>query len=221
MELTVSGIEKSFGSNKVLRGASFSAVQGSAVAILGGNGSGKSTLLRILAGVLKADAGSAVISGDGASKPRPVAELSAYVPQTAPLLEELSALDNLRLWYGRKALEESLDTGWLKELGVGEFLKTRADRLSGGMRKRLALGCAMAREPRVLLLDEPTSALDLAAKDRVCGYFAEFCRRGGIAVMATHDPMEMELCGSLLLLKDGVLSPCAPGTDPGTIAKML
>ena len=46
-------------------------------------------------------------------------------------------------------------------------------------------------------------------------------RRGGIAVMATHDPMEMELCGSLLLLKDGVLSPCEPGSDPGTIAKML
>ena len=148
MQLEIRDIGKRFGKKQVLRGASFLAEGGAAVGLVGENGSGKSTLLRILAGVLRPDAGSFRLDGRELFSAR--GELSrqvAYVPQGTPLAGELSAYDNLRLWYDRAALEQSLKNGVLAELGVGEFLRTRADRLSGGMKKRLVIGCAMAPVP--------------------------------------------------------------------------
>lgn len=208
MQLEIRDIGKRFGKKQVLRGASFLAEGGAAVGLVGENGSGKSTLLRILAGVLRPDAGSFRLDGRELFSTR--GELSrqvAYVPQGTPLAGELSAYDNLRLWYDRAALEQSLKNGILAELGVGEFLRTRADRLSGGMKKRLVIGCAMARSPRILLLDEPTSALDPAAKARVLEYVRRFCLEGGAAVIATHDPEELALCREGYLLRDGRLRP--------------
>ena len=205
----------------MLKGASFDAPAGCVCGILGGNGSGKSTLLRILAGALRADAGSAALLEDGAPAGKSVAAASAYVPQESPLMEELSALDNLRLWYGKRALEESLESGYLADLGVGGFLRTRVDRLSGGMKKRLVIGCAMAKDPKILLLDEPTAALDLAAKDAVLSHFGRFCARGGIAVIATHDPLELALCTEWNILRGGVLHPHEYGGDPKALAKLL
>ena len=209
MQLEIRNIEKRFGKKQVLRGASFSAAGGAAVGLMGANGSGKSTLLRILAGVLRADGGVFLL--DGADLFAARGELSrrvAYVPQGTPLAGELSAYDNLRLWYDRAALARSLEEGVLAELGVGEFLHTRADRLSGGMQKRLVIGCAMARSPKVLLLDEPTSALDPAGKTRVLDWISRFCAEGGAAVMAAHDPEELALCAQGYLLREGLLEPC-------------
>ena len=206
MQLEVRDIQKRFGKKQVLRGASFLAEGGAAVGLVGVNGSGKSTLLRILAGVLRADGGACLLDGtDLLSAGRELSRRVGYVPQGTPLAGELSAYDNLRLWYGRAALERSLQEGVLAELGVGEFLRTRADRLSGGMKKRLVIGCAMARDPRILLLDEPTAVLDPAAKAWVLGYVRRFCGGGGAAVIATHDPEELALCGYGYLLRDGLL----------------
>ena len=206
MQLEVRNIEKRFGKKQVLRGASLFAEGGAAVGLVGENGSGKSTLLRILAGVLRADGGACLLEGrDLLSSPRELSRRVAYVPQGTPLAGELSACDNLRLWYDRAALERSLKDGVLAELGVGEFLRTRADRLSGGMKKRLVIGCAMARSPQVLLLDEPTSALDPAAKLWVLDYVRRFCGRGGVAVVVTHDPEELALCTAGYLLREGQL----------------
>ena len=130
--------------------------------ILGANGTGKSTLLKILAGVLRPNAGRFLWQGEDLLRnPRLRASAVAYVPQGTPLIEELSARDNLRLWYEPEALARSLDDGVLRQLGLDEFLQTTASQLSGGMRKRLSIGCALARDPTILLLDEPTAALDL------------------------------------------------------------
>ncbi len=219
MQLEVRNIEKRFGKKQVLRGASLSAEGGAAVGLVGENGTGKSTLLRILAGVLRAEGGVCLLDGlDLLSSPRELSRRVAYVPQGTPLAGELSAYDNLRLWYDRAALERSLEDGVLAELGVGEFLRTRADRLSGGMKKRLVIGCAMARSPRILLLDEPTSALDPAAKARVLDYVRRFCLDGGIAVVATHDPEELALCSDGYLLRDGLLRQCDVRSGLRTLA---
>lgn len=222
MQLCVQEIKKRFRRKEVLRDVSFTAESGRAVALLGSNGSGKSTLLRILAGVLRPDGGTCLWEGrDLLRDDRRRAGTVAYVPQGTPLLEELSARDNLRLWYEPEALERSLEEGILNRLGVKDFLKTPAGKLSGGMKKRLSIGCAMAHDPRVLLLDEPTAALDLRGKEEILSCFDGFCRAGGLLLMATHDPMELELCDSWLLLEDGRVQPYAYDGDVHALAGRL
>ena len=180
------------------------------MSILGANGTGKSTLLKILSGVLRPNAGRFLWQGEDLLRnSRFRASSVAYVPQGTPLIEELSARDNLRLWYEPEALARSLDDGVLRRLGLDEFLQTQASQLSGGMRKRLSIGCALARDPTILLLDEPTAALDLVAKERILCCFEDFRQNGGLLVIASHDPWELELCDDWRLLRGGVLEPYA------------
>ncbi|MBE6909501.1 MAG: heme ABC exporter ATP-binding protein CcmA [Ruminococcaceae bacterium] len=215
-------IQKSYGKTTVLRGVTFSAERGEAVALVGANGSGKSTLLRVLAGVLSSQGGEFLWDGVDLLRSRPaLGRTVAYVPQGTPLLEELSALDNLRLWYERDALAASLDGGMLRELGVQDFLKKPVSRLSGGMRKRLSIGCAISRDPQVLLLDEPTAALDLAARERLLDYFAAYCARGGTILLATHDLRELAFCARCCLLSGGVVSPYEYDGDARRLAQAL
>ena len=216
------GIRKRYGSKSVLRGVSFAAERGEAIGIVGANGSGKSTLLRVLAGVLKPEAGEFLWEGGDLLRSRAaLARTVAYVPQGTPLIEELSALDNLRLWYAADALRASLDGGMLRELGIPEFLKVPASRLSGGMRKRLSIGCAIARDPQILLLDEPTAALDLAARERLLDYFGGFRARGGLILLATHDLRELETCSRCFMLRGGVAEPYVFDGDARRLAMEL
>ena len=144
MKVTIDGIHKHYRRAQVLSGVSLEADQGSMIGILGKNGCGKSTLLSILAGTLRADSGSFLYEdGNGKKtdllKNRGVASrLIGYVPQSTPLLEELTALDNLRLWYtgSRGTLRRELEEGILKELKITEFLHKNVRNLSGGMKKR-------------------------------------------------------------------------------------
>ncbi len=218
----IRNIRKSYGKKTVLCGAALSAERGESVALLGANGSGKSTLLRVLSGVLKPQEGEFLWDGIDLLLSRAALERTvAYVPQGTPLLDELSALDNLRLWYERDALRASLDGGMLRELGIHEFLKTPASHLSGGMRKRLSIGCAIAHDPQFLLLDEPTAALDLAARERLLDYFAAHCARGGTILLATHDIRELETCRRSYLLSGGTLSPYEYDGDARRLAQAL
>lgn len=201
-------ISKRYGKATVLRDVSFTIDAGETIGIIGANGSGKSTLLRILAGVQKADSGRFLLGGIDLLR-HGAGNKVAYVPQGTPLIEELSAYDNLRLWYEKDALKGSLESGMLKQLGVDEFLKKTVKKLSGGMRKRLSVGCAIANDPAIMLLDEPTAALDLVAKERLMTFVADFARRGGSVVFVTHDTQELEYCDRCYLLSGGVLSPLA------------
>ncbi|MBQ3866701.1 MAG: ABC transporter ATP-binding protein [Clostridia bacterium] len=207
-DLELVGIRKKFKRKEVLRGVDLSVDAGSCVGILGGNGSGKSTLLTILAGIRKADAGKFLWLGKDLLRDEAARRAAVgYVPQGTPLFEELSARDNLRLWYDKAQLERELESGILKMLGVDEFLNVRVSRLSGGMKKRLSIGCAMNRHPDLMLLDEPSSALDLPCKAEIQRYFRAFKEAGGTILLVTHDLQEMELCDRLFVLRDGVLHP--------------
>ncbi len=208
MEAVIENIHKKYGRKEVLRGTSFRIVSGQCMGIVGANGSGKTTLLKILSGVLRPDEGRFLWqNADLLRSPSLRARTVAYVPQGPPLIEELSARDNLRLWYTPQALEQSLDGGVLRRLGVHEFLRTPASRLSGGMRKRLSIGCALANDPSVLLLDEPSSALDLVAKQHILRFFDDFRKNGGLLVLVSHDPWELEMCDDWRMLRGGVLTP--------------
>ncbi len=208
MGIEVAGIRKCYRKKEVLKGISFKTGEGSCVGILGSNGCGKSTLLSILAGVQRADAGAFLYQGkDLLKEPRRISGVLGYVPQGNPLMEELTAWDNLLLWYDRKALKQELSDGVLAMLGIGEFIKTPVNKMSGGMKKRLSIGCAVAGKPSVLLLDEPSAALDLVCKERIYRYLEDYKARGGILLVATHDVQEMELCDTCYILKEGCLTP--------------
>lgn len=218
MEIQITNIQKRYGRHQVLQDISLTAESSSCIGLLGCNGSGKSTLLQILAGVLKPDGGSFTADGKNLWK-RPGAV--GYIPQGTPLLEELSAWDNLRLWYSREELEKELSQGVLKLLGIGEFLKKPVHTLSGGMKKRLSIGCAVAQRPPILLLDEPTAALDLPCKQQIHRYLDTYKRSGGILLLTTHDVAELALCDRLYILRDGRLVPYTYDGDPDKLVGQL
>ena len=220
--LEIRSLQKAYGKKEVLRGASLTAEAGSCVGILGSNGSGKSTLLNLIDGIVPADAGEILWHGSDLLRSTSLrAQTVGFVPQGTPLFEELTAWDNLRLWYDRDTLEQQLHGGVLSMLGVGDFLRKRVSTLSGGMKKRLSIGCAMASDPSLLLLDEPTAALDLACKAEVNAYLSTFKASGGTVLLVTHDLAELSLCDSLYLLRDGLLEPYRWDGDAARLSEML
>lgn len=222
MQIAVAGIKKAYARKKVLTDISFSMGAGSCAAILGSNGSGKSTLLSILAGVRRADGGSFLYRDiDLLREPGLIPKVLGYVPQGDPLMEELSAWDNLRMWYDRKTLERELAEGALGLLGIDSFLKTTVRRMSGGMRKRLSIGCAVVSHPGILVLDEPSAALDPVCKEKIRNYLDVYRKEGGIVLMATHDAQDLKLCNECYILKDGILYPWQYDGDFHRLAEAL
>lgn len=208
MQIEIKNIAKKFKKKQVLRDINMTAESGCCIGVLGANGSGKSTLLSILAGIQSCDQGSFLCDGvDLLKNPKQRAQLVGYVPQGTPLVEELTAKDNLLLWYDRKMLKEELENGVLALLGIGEFLSVTVSKMSGGMKKRLSIGCAMASNPPVLLLDEPTAALDLACKQSIASYLRHYKEQGGILLLTTHDVMELDLCDEWYIIRDGAFVP--------------
>ena len=208
MKIEIVNIEKRYRKKQVLRDISFTAEGGNCIGILGANGSGKSTLLSILAGVLKRDSGAFLFDGEDLFKnPARRTQLVGYVPQGTPLIEELTAKDNLSLWYDAKTMEKELKSGVLKMLGIDKFLKVTVNKMSGGMKKRLSIGCAMAKRPPIMLLDEPTAALDLVCKESISEYLQIYKKSGGLLLLTTHDVTELALCDHCYIIKEGKLVP--------------
>ena len=248
--IRVENIHKSYGKKLILDGVGLTADPGMCVGILGSNGCGKSTLLQILAGELRPDAGSFYVETE-LMAPTPVMTVSSenrdpeaavhgektvvdllrnpsvreqivgYAPQGTPLIAELNALDNLRLWYDRGILEASLKNGPLSLLGIPSFLKTPVRKMSGGMKKRLSIGCAIAGNPKILLLDEPGAALDLLCKEAMENYFRAYLAAGGTIFIVTHDVQELRLCSSSYILKNGHLEPFVYDGDVRRLTEAL
>lgn len=216
--ITVADVISAYGRKKVLQGVSFTAQRGECIGIVGSNGCGKSTLLSILAGTLRPKAGQVLYYGRaawdtaGAGRVRKdkevIRKMTGYVPQEDPLIPELSVYDNLRLWYpDKKKLRQELEQGFLSLLGIGAFAGKQAGKLSGGMKRRVSIGIAMAGMPPVLLMDEPGAALDLVCKEDIRRYLQVYLERKGTVVITTHEEGELALCSQLFVMKDGRLHP--------------
>lgn len=192
-------INKKYGKNQVLKDISLSVDRGQCIGLLGINGSGKSTLLGILSGNIKADSGE---YGFDTSSYR-----TALLPQDNPLLPELSAIDNIRLWHGgsRKSVIAA-HSSVISSLGVDAFLDKKVSRLSGGMKKRLSLAITLMSEPELLLLDEPLAALDLLCKRGILSCLQEYLLRGGSIIIATHETSALDICDVIYTLKSGTLT---------------
>lgn len=206
--LEVKNIKKSYGKKEVLKDISFSANKGDCIAIAGLNGCGKSTLLSILSGTLKSDGGEFIVNEVNILKdPGKRKGLIGYVPQENPLIGELSVRDNLKLWYcdSHLDMDKELEDGVLHMLGIHEFVDMTVNKLSGGMKKRVSIGCSVAYDPAVLILDEPSAALDLACKENIAEYLRAHIARDGIILITTHDEAELSICNKLLVMKNGEL----------------
>lgn len=215
--ITVTDIASSYGRKQILKGVSFAARKGECIGIVGANGCGKSTLLSVLAGTLKPKSGTVIYDGKtawsdaGTGRMRCDSELirrmTGYVPQENPLIPELSVYDNLRLWYPDKhMLRQELEQGFLKLLGIGEFRAKQVSKLSGGMKKRVSIGIAMAGMPPILLLDEPGAALDLVCKEDIRTYLQIYLERKGTVVITTHEESELALCNKIYVMRNGILN---------------
>ncbi len=201
-------IEQRYGRRTVLKGCTVVAAHGECVGVAGRNGSGKSTLLGVLAGVRKPTSGTLRYEGRDLLKTGGrISDVVAYVPQTNPLIEELTAKENLQLLSGRHVREEE---AVCERLQLGEFFRTKVRELSGGMKRRLAIACALADPKPVLIMDEPTSALDLHQKEIIYDYLTFYQEQGGIVVMATHEIEEMHFCDRLYLISGGTAEECLP-----------
>lgn len=186
-----------------MRDISFQADTGERIVIAGKNGCGKSTLLQILAGVLRMDRGSLSYFGqDPLADRKAFQSLCGYVPQENPLMEELSVLDNLRLWGYRT---KKPDLAVVEQFGLESMMHTRVEHLSGGMKRRVSLACATLSHPRVLFLDEPTNALDISYREGMRQWLDLYRSRGGIVVMTSHDRTEIEQADRCLYMSDGFL----------------
>ncbi|WP_222264558.1 ABC transporter ATP-binding protein [Modestobacter marinus] len=187
---------------------------GEVLAVLGPNGAGKSTVLRVLAGLLRPDAGRVVVDGDqlwdaaGVHVPAHRRSLG-MVFQDHLLFPHLSATENvafgLRARGMPRARARAAAAGWLDRVGLGDLGERRPGQLSGGQAQRAALARALVGDPRVLLLDEPLSSLDartrLTVRAELHRHLAEY---RGSAVLVTHDPVDaMALAGRVLVVEDG------------------
>ena len=185
--IDVRGISYSYGRRQVLE------EKGDCVAIAGPNGCGKSTLLSLLAGAMRLQKGEIRYGGQDPRKDVGVfRRMLGYVPQDNPLLEELTVRDNLRLWYSSSpfSLKEDLQSGILSLLKLEEMLPMAVSKLSGGMKKRVSIGCA---------------ALDLNCKEDIRGYLKWFQKNGGTILITTHEEAELDLCNRLYILRKGKL----------------
>ncbi len=197
VELEIKNLNKSYGDHVIFDNAEFTMRGGDVVAFVGENGSGKSTLLNILAGLLKSYKGDISVTSDGNKIALDKAyDFISYVPQSNYLIDSLSAYDNLLFWYkgDSKRLKEDIASGAVKEFGIDKFIKKPIRKLSGGMQKRVAIACALAGNPKILLLDEVCASLDIVCKLQIQKVASDYAKKGNIVIMSTHEEGDISIC---------------------------
>lgn len=186
---------------------------GAYAVLMGRTGCGKTTLLEGMCGLLPASAGRVTLAGRDVTDLRPADRGVGYVPQDGALFSNLTVTQHLafgpRFQGWPRARIAARVTDLAKRLGITSLLKRRPHGLSGGERQRVALGRALAAEPRVLLLDEPLSALDEESREGLCTLLADLPRTTGVTVLhVTHSPTEATRLATLRLrLADSRVHP--------------
>ncbi len=200
--IQVKNISKSYGKQRILADVSFDAAPGECVAIIGRNGCGKSTLMQILSGILKPDGGELqYYDRFPLREQKAFRELCGYVPQANPLMEELNVRDNLKLFGASPSIVED---ELLRPFELGAILDRPVSKLSGGMKRRVAIACAVYHMPSILFMDEPTTALDIYFKESIHEWIRQYQNIGGILIMSTHDDSEINMCEKQILIQDGI-----------------
>jgi len=225
--ITVTNLEKKYGATVALAGVSFGVAAGSLFGIIGPDGAGKTTLMRILATMIAPDAGSATVLGfdvnRGYDRIRPSI---GYMPQRFSLYEDLTVRENMLFFadiFNVPAQERPRRIDRLLGFSrLGPFQDRRAGRLSGGMKQKLALSCALIHTPRLLVLDEPTTGVDPVSRTEFWKILGELHDQGITIVVSTPYMDEAAYCDRLVLLHRGaVIDAASPGELTGRYPKTL
>ncbi len=196
------GLRKEFGPIRAVDGIDLSLGAGRIYGLLGPNGSGKTTLIRLLAGLAKPTSGESRILGTTMPN-RPMLGRIGYMPQAEALYPELSVGENIGFIAALQgaasgAVERALDLVELADRTGSPVLE-----LSGGMRRRLSLACALVHEPPILFLDEPTVGVDPALRVQFWTHFRRLAADGTTILVASHVMDEADRCDELLFIRAG------------------
>jgi ABC-2 type transport system ATP-binding protein len=202
---------------------SFSLRQGGLAALVGPDGAGKTTLMRMLAGLMKADAGIVCVLGiDAAKDPQSIQSRISYMPQLFGLYEDLTVRENLDLYSDLHGVvqkdRQTQYTRLMAMTGLGPFQKRLAGQLSGGMKQKLGLACTLVRAPELLLLDEPTVGVDPLSRRELWEIIRQLIKEGLTVLLSSSDPEEAETCDSVLVLNGGKKLMDAPPAEVSRLA---
>ena len=205
--ISAKNISKSFDKLNVLRDVSFEVNQGEILGLLGPSGAGKTTLIKILTGQLAATSGEAFLL-DKKSEQITMSDRKSIgiMMDEFGLYERLSCYDNLKIFADLHDIKRDTIRNTLKEVGLAEFEKTAAEKMSKGMKSRLRLARAFLINPTVLFLDEPTSGLDPATREAIHTMILDRKKQGCTIFLTTHNMTEAEiLCDRIALLNNGCI----------------
>ena len=208
--VVIRGLRKTFGSMVAVSGLDLAIRRGEVFGLLGPNGSGKTTTIRMLCGLMTPTAGRATVVGfDIVTEAEEIRRRIGYMSQKFGLYDELTVLENLRFYasiYGLSGEARRQRIGeLLRDLRLEPRSRQLAGTLSGGWKQRLALACATAHRPAMLLLDEPTAGLDPASRRRFWQWIHGLASDGTTVLVTTHYMDEAEQCQRLAFLSRGHL----------------
>lgn len=207
------GLTHSFGPVQAVRDVDLAVQQGEIFGLVGPDGCGKSTIMRVLAGVLRPDHGEIRLAGvDVVAEPERAKPCLSYMPQRFGLYEDLTVAENIFFYATVFAVPGKLRRQRSEELleaaGLGPFRRRLAGRLSGGMKQKLGLVCALIHTPQVLLLDEPTTGVDPVSRRDFWGILYGLREHGVTILLSTAYMDEAERCSRLALLHAGQVRSC-------------
>lgn len=204
----VRDIQKSFSAAKALTKVSFNVQEGEIYGLVGPDGAGKTTLMRILAGIMSADSGNAFVGGyDVIKKPESVKQIIGYMSQRFSLYGDLTVSENLEFYadlFEVPGVERKKRIKRLMEFShLGPFMDRRADALSGGMKQKLGLSCALIHTPKILYLDEPTTGVDPVSRRELWMILYDLWKDGMTILVSTPYLDEAERCGRIGFINKG------------------
>ena len=198
-------VSLSYGKFKVLDELSLKVPRGISFGLLGPNGAGKTTLIRMLVGLLKPEAGKVTILGQHSSSK--IARLIGYMPQLQSLYLELSIKQNVDFFARIYRLDRDDRIHRMEEVlrlvGMWSRRDDSVHKLSGGMRQRVSLACAIVHQPQLLLLDEPTVGLDPELRVIFWQHFRALTQRGASIIITSHTMDDAAHCEELAFLREG------------------